>query len=99
MKKFILSLFILIPCFVYGKQYEYCTIEASSFNAHNMKSIKVYFSSDSVYVDPNWKSIEDAANYLGNQGYELVSTDVVKGDFVWHYLYFKREKESAKPEE
>ena len=100
MKNLILSLLLLIPCLCFGKQYEYCTIEAreGSLIAHRIKEIKIHFGSDSVLVNPKWKSIEDAANYLGEQGFELITTDVISSDFVWHYLYFKREKESAKKE-
>lgn len=95
MKKYILSILLLIPCLGYGKQYEYCTIEAreGSLIAHKIKEIKIHFNSDSIVVNPKWKTIEDAINFLGEQGFELVTTDVISAEFVWHYLYFKREKE------
>lgn len=92
MKRLLAILCVLfVSVSVYAQEYEYCTITAQVRQLNDrIKKVTIDYGNDSTIVLTK-VSLTDACNYVGKQGFELVSSYIKYGDRDVHYLYFKKE--------
>ena len=94
MKRILFTLFLLASVSLYAQQYVHCTIvcRESDWNARKIKKIEIRFADDSIKVEQEFQNLEQACDYLGAMGYELVTaTTSFNNGYNFYRLFFKKE--------
>lgn len=87
---------------LYAQQYVHCTIVAreSDWNARKIKKIEIRFANDSVKIEKEFQNLEEACDYLGAMGYELVTaTTSFNNGYNFYRLFFRKEVKKEEPDE
>ena len=102
MKRILLTLLLLASVSLYAQQYVYCTIVAreSDLTARKIKKIEIRFANDSIKIEQKFQNLEEACDYVGAMGYELVTaTTSYSNGYNFYRLFFKKELKKEEPDD
>lgn len=102
MKRFLFTLLFLACTSLYAQQYVHCTIvcRESDWNARKIKKIEIRFANDSVKIEKEFQNLEEACDYLGAMGYELVTaTTSFNNGYNFYRLFFRKEVKKEEPDD
>lgn len=91
MKKIFTTLLLSLPMVLLAQEIQYCTIIAQEKQLNDkIKKATIDYGNDSIVVLKD-VTLADACNYVGKQGYVLITSYARLGDWTNHYLYFKKD--------
>ena len=94
MKRILLTLLLFASISLYAQQYVHCTIVAreSDLNARKIKKIEIRFANDSIKIEKEFQNLEEACDYVGAMGFELVTaTTSYSNGYNFYRLFFRKE--------
>ena len=102
MKRILFTLLLLASISLHAQQYVHCTIVAreSDWNARKIKKIEIRFANDSIRTEQEFQTLEEACDYLGAMGYELVTaTTSFNNGYNFYRLFFRKEVKKEDPDD